>query len=193
MTTIQRFPGGSGQVFVTTLEVATQAAPNDEDVSATQLPIETAPSSDRQATVIELLWAKTLLEPTGAFVELAAGESGNVLGGIVPGNGQGLDALAGPIEAWQNNRFLVRHHQFFARDDNAGGGVGPITNYGDKLTWLTDSNGRGMIVATNNIATFITSTGFAGVGTFTFRAYIGYRFVKISTTDFLQLVTSQQS
>lgn len=191
MTTIRRFPGGSGQVFVTTLQPAVQAVANEEDTGVSELPIETAPSAGNQATVIELLWVKTFLDPTGDDINVSANGSGRAFVGIAPGNGQGLESLAGPVDAWESNRFLDKEIHVFAPASSAIAQV--RTSYTDRITHLTDQNGRGMIVATNNIASFITTTGFEASTTFTFRAYIGYRFIRISTTDFLQLVTSQQS
>lgn len=177
--------GGTGDVKPQIFTIFTQnIAANTYGADRQPLPVPRFGTTKTKATIMEILKVYWYLGPEDSSdvnnTKFAYLSTSSVR---LTGDGATNVTLAGDMQDSHTFAFVTEEKTLFGL---AGGWVNDTPNVAD----LTDDNGNGVLIATDQI--FITGGDVGGTLACSFIAKILYRLVSVGVTEYVGIVQSQQ-
>ena len=177
--------GGTGDVKpqIFTMNTGIAGAPNDYVVNRVALPVPRFGSTKTKATIMEILWVHWYLALEN-LADSSVTEFGYLTTSTTHFDGEATSAVTMAAD--------VEDPRTFAYVASSTGLVttGGFHKFVPIRIDLTDSNGNGTLIATDQL--FIVGGGIAQTVVGTYVAKIGYRLVNVGITEYVGIVQSQQ-
>lgn len=177
--------GGTGDIKpqIFTLSTGTQGATDDYVTDRIPLPVPRIGTMKTKATIFEILWVDWYLSPEGSrVVPITQWAFLSTVTTRSDGDASTLATLAEDLNDPRSFAVAV----LMSADDTSGGGFFTMPKHID----LTDDNGNGILVATDQIV--ITGGSLSATAAGQFICKVGYRLVNVGITEYVGIVQSQQ-